>query len=254
MKMLTGLLPATEGRAELFGRPWRPATWRPAARRLHVAGVLALRRADGPRELVLHARLYHLPPTRSGRGSRELLERFGLAAVADARPTACRWASASGCRWPWLLHEPEILILDEPTSGVDPVARDSFWSSHRSLAAQGVTIFVSTHFMNEAERCDRISLMHAGRVLAAARPRKSAARGAATLEEAFIAYLRRRPAAQEAARRARPRVRTAQPTPADHPAWRASASAGSGPMPGARLWSSGAIRSASPSPCSAPSC
>ena len=62
-----------------------------------------------------------------------------------------------------VLHEPQILILDEPTSGVDPVARDSFWELLIDLSRkQNVTIFVTTHFMNEGMRCDRISLMHAG--------------------------------------------------------------------------------------------
>ena len=70
-----------------------------------------------------------------------------------------------------IVHEPEMLILDEPTSGVDPLARDRFWELLIDLSRnQGVTIFVSTHFMNEAERCDRIALMHAGRVLATDTP------------------------------------------------------------------------------------
>jgi len=69
-----------------------------------------------------------------------------------------------------LVHEPELLILDEPTSGVDPVARDAFWQFLIDLSRNDkVTIFISTHFMNEAERCDRISLMHAGKVLVAIR-------------------------------------------------------------------------------------
>ena len=72
-----------------------------------------------------------------------------------------------------VLHEPQILILDEPTSGVDPVARDSFWELLIDLSRkQGVTIFVTTHFMNEGMRCDRISLMNAGKVLACDAPQK----------------------------------------------------------------------------------
>ena len=64
-----------------------------------------------------------------------------------------------------------MLILDEPTSGVDPVARDGFWELLIRLSREkGVTIFLSTHFMNEAERCDRMSMMHAGRVLAQGPP------------------------------------------------------------------------------------
>ena len=90
-----------------------------------------------------------------------------------------------------VLHDPQILILDEPTSGVDPVARDSFWELLIDLSRkQGVTIFVTTHFMNEAMRCDRISLMNAGKVLACDAPQKLIdARGAASLEEAFIGYM-----------------------------------------------------------------
>src|SRR5690606_24908587 len=90
-----------------------------------------------------------------------------------------------------LIHGPEMLILDEPTSGVDPVARDSFWQFLIDLARDDkVTIFISTHFMNEAERCDRISFMHAGRVLVSDTPQALIEkRGVQTLEEAFIAYL-----------------------------------------------------------------
>lgn len=90
-----------------------------------------------------------------------------------------------------VLHKPAMLILDEPTSGVDPVARDNFWELLIDLSRkQGVTIFVTTHFMNEAMRCDRISLMHAGKVLACDAPQQLIeARGATSLEDAFIAYM-----------------------------------------------------------------
>jgi ribosome-dependent ATPase len=90
-----------------------------------------------------------------------------------------------------MIHSPDILILDEPTSGVDPVARDGFWQILADLSRDdNVTIFISTHFMNEAERCDRISLMHAGKVLISDTPDAiTKSRNAATLEEAFVAYL-----------------------------------------------------------------
>ena len=110
-----------------------------------------------------------------------------------------------------VLHEPQILILDEPTSGVDPVARDSFWELLIDLSRkQGVTIFVTTHFMNEGMRCDRISLMNAGKVLVSDAPQKLIeARHAASLEDAFIAYMEDaiadlRPAAKPRTRLARP--------------------------------------------------
>ena len=84
-----------------------------------------------------------------------------------------------------------MLILDEPTSGVDPLARDRFWELLIDLSRnQGVTIFISTHFMNEAARCDRIALMDAGRVLAIGTPAAlTKARNCENLEDAFISYL-----------------------------------------------------------------
>ena len=110
----------------------------------------------------------------------EMVQRFGLAHAAQTLPQALplgvrqRLSLAVA-----VIHGPEMLILDEPTSGVDPVARDSFWQLLIDLSRRdGVTIFISTHFMNEAQRCDRISLMHAGRVLASGAPRRSSRRAA----------------------------------------------------------------------------
>ena len=122
----------------------------------------------------------------------ELVGQFGLEDYLDQRtldlPLGIRQRLSLAVA---IVHEPEILILDEPTSGVDPLARDRFWEALIDLSRnQGVTIFVSTHFMNEAERCDRISLMDSGRVLATGTPAELVkARSAATLEDAFISYL-----------------------------------------------------------------
>src|SRR5262249_7664433 len=90
-----------------------------------------------------------------------------------------------------LIHKPDLLLLDEPTSGVDPVARDGFWEYLIELSRKdGVTIFITTHFMNEAMRCDRISLMNAGKVLVIDTPEGVIqGRHAATLSDAFIGYL-----------------------------------------------------------------
>jgi ABC-2 type transport system ATP-binding protein len=91
-----------------------------------------------------------------------------------------------------LLHEPEILFLDEPTSGADPLARRAFWRRITALAQQGVTIIVTTHFMQEAEYCDRIAIMDAGRVLAEGPPGEIRRRAPShdgqepTMEDAFI--------------------------------------------------------------------
>jgi ABC-2 type transport system ATP-binding protein len=88
------------------------------------------------------------------------------------------------------LHQPPVLFLDEPTSGVDPVTRREFWSHINAMAERGVTIFVTTHFMDEAEYCDRIALVHRGRMIASGPPDAvKAGVGSASLEEAFFALI-----------------------------------------------------------------
>ena len=193
MKMLTGLLPASEGEARVLGSPLDP---RDTATRRRVGymsqtfslyGELTLRQ-----NLLLHARLFHVPEADVAGRVAEVASRFGLGDVLDALPARLplgirqRLSLAVA-----MVHRPELLILDEPTSGVDPIARDQFWRHMVELSRRdGVTIFISTHFMNEAERCDRVSMMHAGKVLATDTPAElMRANGAATLEAAFIQRL-----------------------------------------------------------------
>jgi ABC-2 type transport system ATP-binding protein len=94
-----------------------------------------------------------------------------------------------------LLHEPEILFLDEPTSGADPVARREFWQRITALAAGGVTVIVTTHFMAEAEYCDRAAILDGGKLLAQGTPAELRSRAKAepgrpaTMEDAFIAIV-----------------------------------------------------------------
>jgi len=94
-----------------------------------------------------------------------------------------------------LLHEPEILFLDEPTSGADPLARRAFWRRITALADQGVTVIVTTHFMQEAEYCDRMAILDAGHILAQGAPAtiRGRARGPdgqpGSMEDAFIAVV-----------------------------------------------------------------
>lgn len=192
MKMLTGLLPISEGESSLFGEPL-------------IAGDVENRRRIGymsqafslygeltvHQNLMLHANLFDL-----GEKTKERLawiyKTFGLKEYRDANsealPLGVRQRLSLAVA---VIHEPEILILDEPTSGVDPVARDNFWALLIQLAhEQHVTIFISTHFMNEAARCDRISLMHAGKVIATGMPEElREKKGAASLDEAFVSYL-----------------------------------------------------------------
>lgn len=193
MKMLTGLLPASEGEAWLFGQPVDPKDIATRRRVGYMSQAFSLYSELSVRQnLELHAKLFHIPDDQIPDRVAEMSQRFMLTEVEDALPAALplgirqRLSLAVA-----VIHRPEMLILDEPTSGVDPVARDMFWQLMVDLARRDkVTIFISTHFMNEAERCDRISLMHAGKVLASDTPQALVEqRGAATLEAAFIAYL-----------------------------------------------------------------
>ena len=193
MKMLTGLLAPSGGEALLFGEPLKAGDMSSRYRVGYMSQSFSLYTELTVRQnLDLHAHLFHLPAQKAKARIAELVGWFGLEDYLDQRtldlPLGIRQRLSLAVA---IVHEPEILILDEPTSGVDPLARDRFWEALIDLSRnQGVTIFVSTHFMNEAARCDRISLMDSGRVLATGTPAElTKARGAATLEDAFISYL-----------------------------------------------------------------
>ncbi|WQH35027.1 ribosome-associated ATPase/putative transporter RbbA [Salinicola sp. LHM] len=194
MKMLTGLLPFDEGQARLFGQLVAPEHIETRRRVGYMSQAFSLYNELTVRQNIdLHARLFRLSPQRHATRRRQLLAQFDLQGVEGQLPGSLplgirqRLSLAVA-----MLHEPEILILDEPTSGVDPVARDRFWELLVRMSREdGVTIFISTHFMNEALRCDRISLMHAGKVLDSGTPRAlMARRGHDNLEATFIDYLK----------------------------------------------------------------
>lgn len=193
MKMLTGLLAASEGEAKLFGHKVDASDMAIRHRVGYMSQAFSLYSELTVRQnLDLHARLFKLPEDTIQPRIAEMAERFDLGAVMetlpDDLPLGIRQRLSLAVA---MIHSPDILILDEPTSGVDPVARDGFWQILADLSRNdNVTIFISTHFMNEAERCDRISLMHAGKVLISDTPDAiTRSRNAATLEEAFVAYL-----------------------------------------------------------------
>ena len=193
MKMLTGLLEPSEGRAKLFGHEVDASDLSVRRRVGFMSQAFSLYAELTVRQnLDLHARLFDMAAEKIPARVEEMIARFDLGDVTDSLPEALplgirqRLSLAVA-----MIHAPEILILDEPTSGVDPVARNGFWRILAELSRKdGVTIFVSTHFMNEAEWCDRISLMHAGKVLVSDTAEGiTKTKGCATLEDAFIAYL-----------------------------------------------------------------
>ena len=210
MRMLTGLTPTTEGTAKLFGRQLDARDLETRNRVGFMSQNFSLySELTLAQNLELHAQLYHVPPEKIASRIAELVERFGLADylddLAEAVPLGIRQRLSLAVA---VIHEPETLLLDEPTSGVDPVARDQFWELLIYLSREkGVTIFISTHFMNEAGRCDRISLMHAGRVLACDTPDALVkSRRKDSLEAAFIACL------EEAVQEKEPTTEAAPPT------------------------------------------
>ncbi|MCK0196959.1 ribosome-associated ATPase/putative transporter RbbA [Ancylobacter sp. 6x-1] len=223
MKMLTGLLPASEGTARLFGHEVDPKDIEVRRRVGYMSQAFSLYSELTVRQnLDLHARLFRLDPEKIPARIEEMATHFGLTDIMetlpDALPLGVRQRLSLAVA---MIHAPDILILDEPTSGVDPVARDAFWQILSDLSRKdNVTIFVSTHFMNEAELCDRISLMHAGKVLVSDTPAAIVEkRGAKTLEDAFIAYLEDAIGAKTAAATG-PVPAPALPAPAGHVAAR----------------------------------
>lgn len=194
MKMLAGLLRPSEGEVRLFGRLVDARDLETRRRVGYMSQSFSLYRELTVRQnLDLHARLFGIPADRIGPRIDSLMERFDLVGVSQRRaaqiPFGIRQRLSLAVA---VIHGPEILILDEPTSGVDLIARDQFWELLIGLARDdGVTIFISTHYMHEAARCDRVALMHDGKVLACDSPDALArARGAPSLERAFVGYIR----------------------------------------------------------------
>ena len=178
-RMLCGLLAPSGGPVARRGRRRaRRAGLGPRPARLRGAEVLALRPAERAREPgVLRQRIWSAranagasaSPGRCSSSSSAITLRAPSAQLPGGYKQRLAMAAA-------LLHEPEILFLDEPTSGADPLARRAFWRRITALAEQGVTIIVTTHFMQEAEYCDRVAIMDSGRVLAQGSPAEVRAR------------------------------------------------------------------------------
>ena len=193
MKMLTGLLPPSAGTAFLLGQPIDAKNIETRRNVGYMSQAFSLySELTVEQNLTLHAKLFHLAPADIPVRLAELEQRFNLQDIKNSYPEALPLGIRQRLQLAVaVLHRPAVLILDEPTSGVDPVARDQFWEMMIDLSRNdGVTIFISTHFMNEAARCDRMSMMHAGKILDSDTPANLVAkRGAANLEEAFIGYL-----------------------------------------------------------------
>ena len=170
LRVFAGLQRATAGTVEVLGRD----SWRHRRALHHRLGYLAQRFAlYGDLTVDENVEFFALLlGVRDWRARRDLLlERVALAEFrrrqADRLSGGMKQKLALACS---LMHSPDVLLLDEPTTGVDPVTRREFWRLLADLVAEGLTLVVATPYLDEAERCSRVVLMHAGRVLADAPP------------------------------------------------------------------------------------
>ena len=206
-RMLCGLLPASGGRLGVAGVDLRHARATARQRIGYMSQKFSLYgNLSVAQNLTFFASAYGLGNRRRRERIEWALATFELADQVDAAsgdlPLGYKQRLALACA---LMHEPDILFLDEPTSGVDPLARREFWARINALAEAGVTVLVTTHFMEEAEYCDRLAIMAAGEILSLGTPTevKAAARDGAhpdpSMEDAFIALIERQEGVQEAA-------------------------------------------------------
>ena len=199
-RMLCGLLPASAGQLTVAGHDLRRASAQARSRLGYMAQRFSLY-ADltVTENLTFFAKAYGLGRDQRRRRIAWALDAFELSDYADSAsgdlPLGYKQRLAMAAA---LLHEPDILFLDEPTSGVDPLARREFWQHINALAESGVTVLVTTHFMDEADYCDRLVIMAEGEVLAAGAPAalkarfRSPAQPTPTMEDAFIGLIERR--------------------------------------------------------------
>ncbi len=198
-RMLCGLLPASGGRLEVAGKDLRRASAHARAGIGYMAQKFSLYTDLSVMEnLRFFSSVYGLYGKPQKNRISWALEEFELAAYADVKsgelPLGYKQRLALAAA---MMHEPEILFLDEPTSGVDPLARREFWHRINGLAQKGVTVLITTHFMEEAEYCDRLVIMAEGKILAEGTPQdikqpfQSGKTPEPTLEEAFIQLIRK---------------------------------------------------------------
>ena len=172
MRMLIGLLEPSSGTARVAGHDVSSETEQVKRRIGYMSQRFSLYEDLTPRENIrLYGGIYGLTRDQIRERTSQMLERLGFSGVADTAvrslPLGWRQKLAFSVA---LVHQPRIVFLDEPTSGVDPITRRQFWELIYDAASHGTTVLVTTHYMDEAEYCDRISIMVAGRIAAMGTP------------------------------------------------------------------------------------
>ncbi|MCX5973097.1 MAG: ABC transporter ATP-binding protein [Coprothermobacterota bacterium] len=187
IRVLLGLLAPTSGTVEVLGDRWPAISQRARIGYMPQLEGLYLDLTVEENTLFF-ASIYGL---RGGERHRRIKEVLELADLADRRRTKVEFLSGGlrqrlslACA---LLHEPELLLLDEPTVGVDPQLRQTFWQYFHELGAKGCTLIVSTHYLEEANHCQQLALLHFGRLLIKDTPAAiRIAAGEESLEKAFL--------------------------------------------------------------------
>jgi ABC-2 type transport system ATP-binding protein len=193
-KMLCGLLKPSAGEGRVAGFDLRKAAADARGRLGYMAQKFSLYGdLSVAQNLEFFASVYGLGGKRKRAKTEAMIETFELSRYlgSNARdlPLGFKQRLALACA---VMHEPEALFLDEPTSGVDPITRREFWTHINGLVGKGVAILVTTHFMDEAEYCDRIALIYRGETIALGSPDELKAQAATkdtpdpSLEDAFI--------------------------------------------------------------------
>ncbi|MCC0005078.1 MAG: ABC transporter ATP-binding protein [Methylobacteriaceae bacterium] len=199
-KMMCGLLRPSEGEALVDGLDLYKAPSAARAKLGYMAQKFSLYGDLSTRQnLDFFAGAYGLSGARRRDAVAHAIETFDLAPYAKTNagelPLGYKQRLALSCA---IMHEPPVLFLDEPTSGVDPLTRREFWAYINAMVGRGVTVMVTTHFMDEAEYCDRVALIYRGQAIATGTPAELQAsvrtpqRPTPTLEDAFIALVEAR--------------------------------------------------------------
>lgn len=189
-KMMCGLLPISDGQALVLGFDLKKSATKVRERIGYMAQRFSLYdRLTVSQNLSFFSGIYGLMGSEQTLRMNEMITAFNFEPILDKTPESLplgfKQRLALACA---LMHKPDIVFLDEPTSGVDPITRREFWIHINSLVEKGVTVMVTTHFMDEAEYCDRIALINGGKLIALGSPNqlKQSVASNATMEQAFI--------------------------------------------------------------------